>query len=39
MNFEELMDFFAGLKMTVVAGVFLLIGILLMIFHIQVPLF
>ena len=38
MNFEELMDFFAGLKMTVVAGVFLLIGILLMIFHIQVPL-
>ncbi|WP_088539158.1 cation-translocating P-type ATPase [Methanobrevibacter sp. 87.7] len=37
MNFEEFMDFLAGLKMTVIAGVFLLIAIILMILHINVP--
>lgn len=39
MNFEELMDIFAGLKMTIVSGIFLLIAIILMIFHISVPVY
>lgn len=37
MNLEEAMDFLAGLKMTIVAGIFLLIAVIFMIFHISVP--
>lgn len=37
MKFEEFMNFLAGLKMTVIAGIFLLIAIILMILHINVP--
>ena len=31
------MDFLAGLKMTIIAGIFLLIAVIFMIFHISVP--
>lgn len=37
MNLEQEMDFLAGLKMTIVAGIFLLIAVIFMIFHISVP--
>ncbi len=37
MNLEQAMDFLAGLKMTIVAGIFLLIAVIFMIFHISVP--
>lgn len=37
MNLEQAMDFLAGLKMTIVAGIFLLIAVNFMIFHISVP--
>ena len=37
MNLEQAMDFLAGLKMTIIAGIFLLIAVIFMIFHISVP--
>ena len=37
MNLEQAMDFLAGLKMTIVAGIFLLIAVIFMIFHISIP--
>lgn len=37
MNLEQAMDFLAGLKMTIVAGIFLLIAVIFMIFHISAP--
>ena len=37
MNLEQAMDFLAGLKMTIIAGIFLFIAVVFMIFHISVP--
>lgn len=37
MNLEQAMDFLAGLKMTIIAGIFLLIAVIFMIFHISIP--
>lgn len=37
MNLEQAMDFLAGLKMTIIAGIFLLIAVIFMILHISVP--
>ena len=37
MNLEQAMDFLAGLKMTIVAGIFLFIAVIFMIFRISVP--
>ena len=36
---DEITDFLFGLKMTVISGIFLLIAIIFMIFHINVPVF
>ena len=37
MNLEQAMDFLAGLKMTIIAGIFLFIAVVFMIFRISVP--
>ena len=37
MNLEQAMDFLAGLKMTIIAGIFLFIAVIFMIFRISVP--
>ena len=37
MNLEQAMDFLAGLKMTIIAGIFLFIAVVFMIFLISVP--